>query len=267
MTSLPQACTALLPSPVSRLAAVRLQQPCRVAVVSPEPVVRTGLLAILERHAEVEPTSLHARAGTVTHLSGVDESAPGAPADGTDLVDVVLYDVLGLGDGADLRARVERGQRVIALDRSLRPDLGQRALTLGACVLLPAGVEERELVSSVVQAATAPPDVADAAPSRDSWRRRLGEEHGLSDREIEVLTLITYGLSNVEITRRLYLSINTVKTYIRTAYRRIGATSRSQAVLWCVAQGFAITDPEADGSDPAPRPAEGPWSSSRPTVP
>ena len=45
-----------------------------------------------------------------------------------------------------------------------------------------------------------------------------------------MLALITQGLSNQEIADRTYLSINSVKTYIRTAYRKIGVTRRSQAV-------------------------------------
>ena len=45
----------------------------------------------------------------------------------------------------------------------------------------------------------------------------------------EILALIAQGLSNQQIAERAYLSVNSIKTYIRTAYRRIGATSRSQA--------------------------------------
>ena len=45
------------------------------------------------------------------------------------------------------------------------------------------------------------------------------------------------GLSNDEIARRLYLSINSVKTYIRSAYRKIGVTRRTQAAMWWVEHG------------------------------
>ncbi|WP_328825581.1 response regulator transcription factor [Tomitella gaofuii] len=65
-----------------------------------------------------------------------------------------------------------------------------------------------------------------------------GREEGLTQREAEVLALITQGLSNVEIAERSALSINSVKTYIRGCYRRIGVASRSQAVLWGVEHGF-----------------------------
>jgi DNA-binding CsgD family transcriptional regulator len=47
-----------------------------------------------------------------------------------------------------------------------------------------------------------------------------------------VLQLIAAGCSNEEIADELIVSINTVKTYVRTAYRKIGARRRSQAIVW-----------------------------------
>ncbi|WP_227463595.1 helix-turn-helix domain-containing protein [Nocardioides lijunqiniae] len=66
----------------------------------------------------------------------------------------------------------------------------------------------------------------------------LRATHGLSHREAEMLHLITCGLSNQEIADALYLSINSVKTYIRSAYRKIEVTRRSQAVAWSVRRGL-----------------------------
>lgn len=62
---------------------------------------------------------------------------------------------------------------------------------------------------------------------------------GLTPREQEVLELITQGLSNQEIADLVYISINSVKTYVRAAYRKIGVTRRSQAVSWGLRSGFA----------------------------
>lgn len=57
----------------------------------------------------------------------------------------------------------------------------------------------------------------------------------LSAREREVLLLVATGSTNQEVADTLYVSLNTVKTYLRTAYRKIGVSRRSQAVLWAVA--------------------------------
>ncbi len=65
-----------------------------------------------------------------------------------------------------------------------------------------------------------------------------GKAQGLTVRESEIVALITQGLSNQEIADRSYLSINSVKTYIRTAYRKMGVERRAQAVLWGIRHGF-----------------------------
>lgn len=68
----------------------------------------------------------------------------------------------------------------------------------------------------------------------------------LTTRERDVLILIALGLSNEMVARSLYLSINSVKTYIRAAYRKIGAERRSQAVAWAFRNGLfdAVTSQE-----------------------
>ena len=78
-----------------------------------------------------------------------------------------------------------------------------------------------------------------------------GREEGLTQREAEILALITQGLSNLEIADITHLSINSVKTFIRSCYRRIGAANRPQAILWGVEHGFRpdrarirLTNPE-----------------------
>ena len=65
-----------------------------------------------------------------------------------------------------------------------------------------------------------------------------GRSEGLTNRESEILALITQGKRNAEVAALTYLSKNSIKTYIRSAYRKIGVQSRTQAVLWGVDHGF-----------------------------
>jgi DNA-binding NarL/FixJ family response regulator len=60
----------------------------------------------------------------------------------------------------------------------------------------------------------------------------------LTSREVQVLEGIALGQPNSAICADLHLSPNTVKSIIRNAYRKLGVTSRSQAVAWCLEQGF-----------------------------
>jgi len=79
-----------------------------------------------------------------------------------------------------------------------------------------------------------PPGRARSASGLD-WPGRL---EGLSDRESEILALITQGKSNADVAALTYLSPNTVKSYIRSVYAKIGVSTRTQAVLWGVDHGF-----------------------------
>jgi NarL family two-component system response regulator LiaR len=65
-----------------------------------------------------------------------------------------------------------------------------------------------------------------------------GRSAGLSPREAEILALIARGLSNQEIADRAHITLNTVKSYIRATYQKIGVERRTQAVLWATANGF-----------------------------
>ena len=75
----------------------------------------------------------------------------------------------------------------------------------------------------------------DGGVAGDHWP---AEGVGLSPREAEMLSLIVRGYSNEEIARSRYLSPNTVKSYIREAYRKIGVTTRAQAVAWGMRNGL-----------------------------
>ena len=63
----------------------------------------------------------------------------------------------------------------------------------------------------------------------DHWP---AEHVGLTPREAEMIALIVRGYSNEEIATSRYLSPNTVKSYIREAYRKIRVNTRAQAVAW-----------------------------------
>ena len=88
-----------------------------------------------------------------------------------------------------------------------------------------------------------------AAPATEGHCHPAVDLSGLTPRERDVLSLVAAGLTNPEISGRLFLGINSVKTYLKTAYKKIGVTRRSQAVLWAVRHGLvdtSVKDPAAD---------------------
>lgn len=76
--------------------------------------------------------------------------------------------------------------------------------------------------------------------------------YGLASREAEILLLVAAGLSNQEIGSRLYLSVNSIKTYLRTGYRKIGVTRRTQVVAWAIDHGLPLSH-EGVGGEPDSR--------------
>jgi DNA-binding NarL/FixJ family response regulator len=200
--------------------------PIRVAVVNDYEIVVAGVAAMLAPHRE--------RISIVE----LDSSLP-VISD----VDVILYDTFAAiqGDGVDLDDLVHGGDaRVVIFSWNVDADLVRAAIERGAAGYLSKGLDAEQVVAgieAVHRGETITPtevEVADGAAAGE-WP---GREVGLSAREAEVLALITQGLSNQEIAERTYLSINSVKTYIRTAYRKIDVTRRSQAVAWGMRHGF-----------------------------
>ena len=56
----------------------------------------------------------------------------------------------------------------------------------------------------------------------------------LTDREVDILTCLPTRLSIEDIAARLHISPNTVKTHLKNLYRKLGATSRNQAIAKAV---------------------------------
>jgi DNA-binding NarL/FixJ family response regulator len=160
------------------------------------------------------------------------------------VVDIVLYDSFAQPESDQHEIAVlaanPRAHRVVVYTWNFHPDLINSALRQGAHGYLSKTLTARDLVQALETVHTGdvvvsdPPPRARSAPGLE-WP---GRQEGLTDREAEVLALITQGKSNAEVAALTYLSPNTVKSYIRTTYRKIDVASRTQAVLWGVAHGF-----------------------------
>ena len=204
----------------------------RIAIVNDYELVVVGIAAMLAPH--------HEQVAVVEVDSGLPVISD---------VDVILYDTFGQvqGDGVDLEDLVHgSAARVVIFSWNLQSDLVERAIKKGASGYLSKGMRAQEIITAlldvhagkIVMPAQAEADRAaedDLSAAYGDWP---GRDYGLTNREAEVLALITQGLSNQEIALRTYLSINSVKTYIRNGYRKIGATRRSHAVIWGMKHGF-----------------------------
>lgn len=188
-------------------------QPLRVVVASHREIVARGLVAILADHPDEVLVTV------APSLRSVDHG-----------VDVVLYDLalLDVSGPSVLQSLVQacRG-RVIGIAEPADGVQRHLAEEYGIAGCVPADIHGRQLLAAIARV---------AAGGR---LPRAAEERGpLSPRESEILALIAQGLSNEEITQKLVISPNTLKTHIRQTYRKIGVTTRAQAVAWAAHHGI-----------------------------
>lgn len=203
------------------------RNPIRVALIDDYEVVVAGLLHMFANYADrvevVKPTP----GGSFRHP-----------------VDIALYDSFGRHsvDAPTLQRLLSDPMvdRVVVYTWNFQRALVERTIGDGASGYLSKSLTARELVDAIEQIhagrAVISPAPKATNPTGGNWP---GREEGLSYRESEVIALITEGLSNAEIAQSMFLSPNSVKSYIRSAYRKIGVLRRSQAVSWGMRHGFA----------------------------
>ena len=158
-------------------------------------------------------------------------------------VDVALFDTFAAPLDWQLRlTEMARGTKVGAVavySFMTDPRAVEDSLAAGAAGFLAKSLSAEALVEGIESIAGGHRVVdlgaRDGGVSGDHWP---AEDVGLTPREAEMLSLIVRGYSNEEIARSRYLSPNTVKSYIREAYRKIGVTTRAQAVAWGMRHGL-----------------------------
>ena len=201
-----------------------MNRPIRLAIVDDYAVVIAGVASFLAAER-------------------IDVVETGASRPVVSDVDIVLFDTFGQiqGDGIDLEDFVrDSGAKVVIYSWNLQPKLIKEALDQGASGYLSKVLTGPEIVRALERVmrgeiVVLSGDQETSVGGEGDWPGRAA---GLSSREAEIIALITQGLSNQAIAERVYLSINSIKTYVRSAYRKMGVTTRSQAVLWGVENGF-----------------------------
>lgn len=202
--------------------------PIRLAIVDDYEVVVRGLADMLSATSDQF---------TVVELDS------GLPVE--ERVDIALYDTFAQAqaDGPAVGELIAspRVGKVVVYTWNLQQRLVDAALQQGVAGYLAKALSGAELAAALVRIHRG--DVVVPTSQREEsvvaggdWP---GREEGLTPREAEIIALITQGLSNQEIADRTCLSINSVKSYIRTSYRKMGVTSRTNAVLWGLDHGFA----------------------------
>ena len=197
----------------------------RVAVANDFDLVVAGVAALLAPFPDVKVTEL---------IVGRDEV--------TQPVDVVLFDTYGRAEmGLDRLRHLQRMPnvgKVAVYTLSWDRDLVRAALASGADAVLSKTLPASQLAADLAMVAEgeAIVDPGTGRPIRSRERFWPGRDKDLTERESEVLALVAAGLSNIEVSQLLHLGVNTVKTHLRNAYRKVGVKNRAQAAAYVLRQ-------------------------------
>lgn len=198
----------------------------RLLIVDDHPVVRTGLIAMLNGFAEFE-VAAEASDGLQAIKAVERAETLGEP------VDVVLMDLQMAGmDGVSATRRLKES----------RPDLPVLILTTydsdsdivaaieaGAAGYMLKDADPEKIRQAVTEAAAGRTALAPEIAAR-LFDRMRSAGISLSNREIEILQLLATGTSNREIARALCISEATVKTHLNHIYSKLGVSNRTAAI-------------------------------------
>jgi len=215
------------------------EQPVRIVLVDDHEMVIEGLKAMLAAFAD--------RVSVVGQAVGAERAIPVIEELDPDIVlsDVRMRGSSGLDLCATLRGR-DPDRKVVMLSVYDDEQYLFQALRVGAAGYLLKSIGSDELVRQlefVHQGETAI-DPGMAARAVDTAARMQRDEfwpgarHGLTQRESEILSYVVSGLTNRGIATKLVIGEETVKTHLKSIYRKLGVSDRAGAVATALREGI-----------------------------
>ncbi len=201
----------------------------RVVVADDHPIVRSGIVALLNTAEDVEVVG-----EATTGLEAVDLALALSP-------DLVLMDLRMPGiDGDEATARILAAKpsvRILILTTYESDDSILTAIEAGASGYLLKAAPQEEILAGVRSVARG--EVA-LAPSIAALlvQRLKAPAPSLSPRETQVLKLVADGQSNPSIASTLFLSEATVKTHLLHVFEKLGVSDRTRAVTRAMELGL-----------------------------
>ncbi|MFI5893949.1 response regulator [Actinoplanes sp. NPDC051513] len=221
----------------------------RILIADDQTLVRTGFRVILESEDDIEVV-----AEADTGAEAIRQARLTSP-------DVVLMDIrMPELDGLAATEEILRQPdppTIVVLTTFDQNEYVYRALSAGAAGFLLKDAPSSRLIAAVRAAATGDsliepsitrrlverfatpvPSLPPASPTS------LAPLSSLTERELDVLRLLSRGLSNAEIAAELVVAETTVKTHVARILTKLGVRDRVQAVVLAYRTGFATNDPE-----------------------
>lgn len=215
---------------MSSAAPVAAGEGIRVVLADDHSVVRHGLCQLLESSGGF---SVVAEAVDVpSTLEAVRKWRP----------DVLILD-LNMPGGSSLDAvpqlrHESPGTSIVVLTMQGEPAYARRALSAGVVGYVLKDAADAELVEAVRRAAVGESYLHPRLGARVAAEPQAGPPETLSDRELQVLRLVSLGHTNSEIADQLFLSVRTVETHRAHIQQKLRLRSRSDLVRYALAHGL-----------------------------
>jgi DNA-binding NarL/FixJ family response regulator len=213
----------------------------KVLIADDQEIVCQGLKKILQSDPEIE---------VIATANNGQQALDMIAAERPDLVLMDLQMPLMNGVQAIRRLRVSHPRLpVLVLTTYMDDKWLFEAIRSGASGYLMKDRPRQELIDAIKGTAAGDayidPSVAGkvlSSVASDSSKKEFDQSYNLSEREQEILTLLAEGLSNAEISQRLWLSEGTVRNYTSTLFAKLGVSDRTQAVILAMRQGLVSFD-------------------------
>jgi len=210
-------------------------QPIRIILVDDHAIVREGVRAVLDEHADFRVVGEYA--------NGADAiAAVGALAPDVALVDLKMP---GLTAPQTISGLIERAPclRVLVFTSFGEDALIRATLDAGAIGFLLKDALQHDLVNAIRSVASGDAFLAPAAQRQlmELLRKPQAARDTLTAREHDVLKLVAEGLSNKQIANRLHLTEGTVKGYVSQILAKLRLEDRTQIALYAVRTGMVST--------------------------
>jgi two-component system, NarL family, nitrate/nitrite response regulator NarL len=201
----------------------------RVIVADQRPVILQGLSSVLEAQRDFEVVA-HCADGA-TCIEAIRTFQPDITIVGASLPDISGLEVLAIANSESLSTRV------VFLATSVEGRDLQMLLAAGAYAVIPQDVNLETLVLTLRQVAD------DRGPSSSEQIARqepsaMAEKSvtALTDRERQIMRLVSEGLSNKEIGRRLNLADGTIKVHLHHIFQKLEVGNRTALAAFAILQ-------------------------------
>lgn len=219
-----------------------MNTPIRILVVDDHPVVRKGIIAMLETEAELQ---------VIGECCNGEEAVQKARALKPDviLMDLVMPKLDGIEAIRQIKSTPNDVQ-ILVLTSFTTTDKIFPSLNAGATGYMLKDSDPNELVKAIYQVhrgesylhPVVTRKLLDQVTTPLSDRKAPEEE--LTERELEVVRCIARGLGNAEIARQLVVSEATVHTHVNKILSKLHLNSRTQVALYALRKGLAMLDDE-----------------------